>query len=106
MLSHKLDFISLPLGMVFANPVTNYIIVGDKLCMFRSCRRPKSVREDYTCIKLQKDTHRLWAERKIALQLKSDMFLLSLSQVPVLRGALCQSMIWWNSDENLKDRDL
>ena len=33
---------------------------------------PTTGREEYVLIKLHKDTHRLWAERKRALQLKSD----------------------------------
>ena len=33
---------------------------------------PKTLREGYAHIKLQKDTHCLWAERKALLQLKSD----------------------------------
>ena len=34
--------------------------------------RPKTLRESYVCIKLQKDMHCLWAERKELLQLKSN----------------------------------
>lgn len=34
--------------------------------------RPKTVRDVYIRIKLQKDTHHLWAERKTTLRLKSD----------------------------------
>ena len=34
--------------------------------------RPTTGREEYVCIKLHKYAHRLWAERKRALQLKSD----------------------------------
>ena len=48
--------------------------------------RPRTLREDYARIKLQKDMHRLWAERKALLQLKSDdelaHFLLGLEEVP------------------------
>ena len=50
--------------------------------------RPKTLREGYARIKLQKDTHRLWAERKALLQLKSNnelaRFLLGLVEVPAL----------------------
>ena len=62
--------------------------------------RPKTLREGYTCIKLQKDTHRLRAERKALLQLKSDnelaRFLLGLVEVPTPL----------NSDEFLQDTEL
>ena len=47
--------------------------------------RPKTLREGYMRIKLQKDTHCLWTERKALLQLKSDnelaRFLLDLAEV-------------------------
>ena len=33
---------------------------------------PRNVRDAYVRIKLQKDTHHLWAERKTMLCLKSD----------------------------------
>ena len=36
------------------------------------CGRPATGQEEYTHIKLHKDTHRLWTERKRLLQLKSN----------------------------------
>ena len=61
--------------------------------------RPKTLREDYTRIKLQKDTHRSWAKRKVLLQLKSDdelaRFLLGRVEVPAP----------FNSDEYLQDTE-
>jgi len=48
--------------------------------------RPRTVRDVYLRIKLQKDTHRLWAERKMTLHLKSNdelaHHLLSSSSLP------------------------
>ena len=52
-------------------------------------------------IKLQKDTHCLWTERKVLLQLKSDdelaHFLLDLAEVSA------RPLIRFNSDEYLQD---
>ena len=65
--------------------------------------RPRTVREDYTRIKLQKDTHRLWVERKAALQLNSDdelaRLLLGLAEMPV---PLFQSVPQTDIDANLQ----
>ena len=53
------------------------------------------------CIKLQKDTHCLWTEKKVLLQLKSDdelaRFLLNLAEVSA------RPLIQFNSDEYLQD---
>ena len=65
--------------------------------------RPKIVREGYIRIKLQKDTHCSWVERKVLLQLKSNelaRFLLDLAEVPEPRAA---PLIQFNSDEYLQD---
>ena len=66
--------------------------------------RPKTVREGYIRIKLQKDTHCSWVERKVLLQLKSDdelaHFLLDLAEVPAPRAV---PLIQFNSDEYLQD---
>ena len=66
--------------------------------------RPKTVREGHIRIKLQKDTHCSWVERKVLLQLKSDdelaRFLLDLAEVPAPRAA---PLIQFNSDEYLQD---
>ena len=54
--------------------------------------RPATGREEYMRIKLHKDTHRLWSERKQVLQLKSDnelaLHLLNLPSVSVSPGAV------------------
>ena len=56
--------------------------------------RPRNVRGAYVHIKLQKDTHHLWAERKRMLRLKSDdeltcapTILVYSSRTPALTGS-------------------
>ena len=62
---------------------------------------PKTVREGYMRIKLQKDTHCLWTERKVLLQLNSDdelaRFLFDLAEVSA------RPLIQFKSDEYLQD---
>ena len=56
-------------------------------CILIARNHPGNVRDTYVRIKLQKDMHHLWAERKTSLRLKSDdelaRHLLSLSIVHV-----------------------
>ena len=68
----------------------NYMkIILDTSCVCRpyAMWSPKTLREGHARIKLQKDMHRLWGERKALFQLKSDdelaCFLLGLVKVPM-----------------------
>ena len=58
------------------------------------CGRPRNVRDAYVRIKLQKDTHHLWAERKTMFCLESDnelaRHLLSLSIAPAVMARSSQ----------------
>ena len=54
----------------YENLVTCTVLIAHILVIPHS--HPSNVRDAYVRIKLQKDTHHLWAERKTKLRLKSD----------------------------------
>ena len=77
--------------------------------------RPAAGREEYTCIKLHKDTHLLWIEGKKALQLKSDnelaLYFLNLpnvssSMVRDMQRSECEAMPVIQSIELLRDQNI
>ena len=60
----KRDFLDTKKSRDYENLVTCILVIPHG--------HPRNVRDAYVRIKLQKDTHHLWAERKMMLCLKSD----------------------------------
>ena len=66
----KRDFLDTKKSCDYKNLVTSTVLIARILVIPRG--HPRSVRDTCVRIKLQKDTHHLWAEKKTILRLKSD----------------------------------
>ena len=65
----KHDFLDTKKSRDYENLMTCTVLIA---CILVISHGHPNVRDAYVCIKLQKDMHHFWAERKIMLRLKSD----------------------------------